>query len=377
MGKNILIIAGEPSGDVRGAELVKELKKTIPDARFRGFGGNNMERQGVKLIEHVRNLSFMGLVGVLKNLGKIRHHFLAVKKTVKENRPDLAILIDYPGFNLRIARFLYKMNVPVVYYIIPQVWIWHAGRVKQLKAFCKKILVLFKFEKIFLAERDTDSVFVGHPLLNSAPEIDNSPKEKTTVALLPGSRKNEIKNIFPHILDAASIINKKFPEVEFILARNSNVPEELYDEALSKHPVPHIRPVYNDTFTALNKSDYALVTSGTAALEAAIMEKPMVVTYKTAPLTYFIAMKIVRYPYISLVNIIPNREIVPECLQNNATGENMAEKIINWIENPDQAAKTKAAIIKVKQTLGEKGAARRAAQEIVNLLESTESAQAV
>ncbi len=372
MNKNILIIAGEPSGDVRGAELVKELKKSLPEIRLWGFGGDMMKAEGVELIEHVSNLSFMGLMGVLKNLGKILGHFAAIKKAVREKKPDMAILIDYPGFNLRIAKMLHKMNIPVVYYIIPQVWIWHASRVKTLKAFCKKILVLFSFEKIFLKERGAESTFVGHPLIDMAPPVDNNRRENITVALIPGSRKNEIINIFPPILDAAHIISKNFPDVRFILARNSNVPDDLYDKALAKYPSLPVSAVYNDTFSALNKSDYVLVTSGTAALETAIMEKPMVITYKTSPLTYFLAMKLVTVPYISLVNIIPGKEIVPECLQDRATGENMAEHIMKWIKDPALTETIKKDILKVKATLGEKGAAKRAAEEAAKtFLENT------
>ena len=368
MKKSILIIAGEPSGDMRGAEIVSEIKKLIADVHIWGIGGDNMQREGVELTDHVKNLSFMGIMGVLKNLGKIRKQFKDITTEAKKRNPDLAVLIDYPGFNLRVAKALHKMNIPVVYYIIPQVWVWHESRIKPLKAFTKKILVLFKFEQTFLKERDTDSIFVGHPLIDVAPKIDNTPHKNITIALLPGSRKNELKFLFSPILAAASIIKKKIPTIKFILAKSSNVPNEMYEEALSFHPELPISTVFNSTFEALNKCDYAIVASGTASLETTIMEKPMVVTYKIAPFTYFIASKLIKFDYVSLANIISKKELIPECLQSEATGELIAQRLLKIIEDPELTAQTKAGLKKVKESLGEKGAAQRVAVEIVKML---------
>ena len=353
---------------MRGAEIVSEIKKLAPDADLWGIGGDNMQREGVELTDHVKNLSFMGLMGVIKNLGKIRKQFKSITTEAKKRKPDLAILIDYPGFNLRVAKALHKMNIPVVYYIIPQVWVWHESRVKHLKAFTKKILVLFKFEEAFLKERDTESTFVGHPLIDVAPDIDNTPHKNITIALLPGSRKSELKFLFSPILDAASIIHKKIPNIDFVLAKSSNVPVEMYEETLASHSELSITPVIDNTFDALNKCDYAIVASGTASLETTIMEKPMVVTYKIAPFTYFFATKIIKFDYVSLANIILKKELIPECLQTKATGELIARRLLKIIEDPELTAQTKAGLKKVKESLGEKGAARRAAEEIVKML---------
>ena len=204
--------------------------------------------------------------------------------------------------------------------------------------------------------------------MDIAPEIDNTPHNNLTIALLPGSRKNEIRNLFIPILEAASIINKKIPAVHFILARNSNIPDAMYEDVLSDYPDLSITPVFNNTFEALNKCDYAIVASGTASLETTIMEKPMVITYRIAPFTSFLATKIIKFDYLCLTNIIAKEELVPECLQKNATGEIIARRLLRIIENPELTARTKEGLKKVKESLGEKGAARRAAEEIVKML---------
>jgi len=373
MDQNILIITGEPSGDIRAGELLGELKKLLPDTVFWGIGGDSMRENGVELIEHVKNLSMVGVLEVLKKIPRIFSQYRNVTKNIKERKPDFAILIDYPGFNLKIAKFLKKENVPVIYYIIPQVWAWGAGRVKLLKRFTDKILVLFDFEKKFLSDHDTDSEFVGHPLVDkvpSQPAVEAENKD-LTIALLPGSRENEIKHIFPVILDAAETIKDHGKNARFTLAENSNIDKKLYDLVLEQHPRLDIERISDNTIGALAKADLAIVTSGTATLETAIMEKPMVVVYRAARLTAFLARKFVKGVFVlGLVNIISGKEIVPEVLQERLTPEILADEVMKIIDNPSRTQEIKNDLRKVKQSLGEKGASLRAAKAIKDFVEN-------
>jgi len=237
---NILIIAGEPSGDIRGAELLREIKPLIGNVSFWGIGGDRLQKEGLELIEHVRNLSIVGVWEALARIGAIRSQYKKCVKNIRQRKPVAAILVDYPGFNLRIAKHLHKQNIPVIYYIIPQVWAWGAGRVHQLKLYTDKILVLFEFEKRFLQKYNVDSDFVGHPVVDIA--VTRAP-EKTerdgfTIALLPGSRESEIKSLFPDMLQSARILHDRYKgKISFIVAENSNLAEGLYTSLLSIIPI--------------------------------------------------------------------------------------------------------------------------------------------
>ena len=369
MEKNILILTGEPSGDLRGAELASELNKRSPGLKLWGIGGDKMREEGVDLTAHIKDFSIMGLWSVITSLGKIRRQFSDIKKEILERSPDIAVLIDYPGFNLRIADFLKKHGIPVIYYVIPQVWAWGAHRAEKLGALTDKILVLFNFEKEFLAGRGIESVFVGHPILDNAPEVHDVPREKLTIALLPGSRVKEVKRMLPPIMEAAEKIDEKTDGgARFIIARNASVPETVYETTLLFYDHLDIKSMYNNTFGVLADSDLAIVTSGTATLETAVMEKPMVLTYKLSPFSYFVAKRIVSVKYAGLVNIIAGEEIAPECIQDKATGENIASRLLPLIEDPSLNTETRHQLRKVKKALGEKGAAYRAAAEVVKML---------
>jgi lipid-A-disaccharide synthase len=369
MKKNILIITGEPSGDLRGAELARELNKKAPGLKIWGIGGDQMREEGVDLTAHIKDFSIIGLWSVITSLGKIHRQFRDIKREILERSPDIAVLIDYPGFNLRIAAFLKKQGIPVVYYVIPQVWAWGSRRAEKLGQLTDKLLVLFNFEKEFLAARGIESIFVGHPILDNAPEIQDMPKEKLTIALLPGSRVKEVKRMLPPIMDAAGRINAAIrDDIRFIIAKNASVPETVYEASLLYYEDLDIHSMYNNTFGALAESDLAIVTSGTATLETAVMEKPLVLTYKLTPFSYFVAKRIVSVKYVGLVNIIAGKEIAPECIQDKATGENIAECLLPLIQDNSLNSETRHQLREVKKALGEKGAARRAAEEIVKML---------
>jgi lipid-A-disaccharide synthase len=371
MNNNILIIAGEPSGDIRGGELLSELKGLLPETSFWGIGGDRMKDEGVELIEHVQNLSIVGVWEAIKDLSRIREQYKQVAENVKKRKPSLAILIDYPGFNLKIASFLHREKIPVVYYIIPQVWAWGQSRVKSIKKNIDKVLVLFNFEKEFLARFGINAEFVGHPLLESVPEKTEKKEDPSSlsIALLPGSRESEIKNLLPVMAGAAERISRYKEDVSFIVAENSNIDSSLYDSILSKYEKLHLTRIKDNTFEALSKSDFAVVTSGTATLETAVMEKPMVITYRTSFLTATLFRLFVRAPYIGLANIVAGKEVAPEILQEDATPENLSKKVLEMINDEQEMLNIKGELRKVKEALGEKGAAKKAANAINQYIE--------
>ena len=368
MNRNILIITGEPSGDLRAGELLKELKDLLPNTSFWGIGGDHMSRQSVELIEHIRRLSLVGVWEVIKNLSRIRKHYKNVIRNIQKRKPDLAILIDYPGFNLRVAGFLHAENIPVIYYVIPQVWAWGTHRTKALKRFVDKALCLFKFEEEFLKRAGIDCEFTGHPLLDKIPSAaplgPHAGRGLFTIALLPGSRKSEILSMFPVMLRAAEKIHARRKDVRFIVAENSNIDRALYDPALAAHSDLEISRFTDDTLTCLDRCDFAIVTSGTATLETAIMEKPMVIVYRTAPLTYLIYRLFIRIPFLGLANIIAGEEVAPELLQGDCTAEKLCRKVLEITGDDSLMRSMKDKLRKVKHSLGEKGASRRAAEAI-------------
>lgn len=368
MKKNVLIIAGEPSGDARASELLKELKRLLPDASFWGVGGDLMAREGVDLAAHIRDFCIIGVWEAIKNLGKIKAQFRHLAGQIEERKPSFAILIDYPGFNLKIARFLCSRNIPVVYYVVPQVWAWGEWRVKELKENVDRCLTLFAFEERFLKERGVDACFVGNPLLDSYPDVTSVPHKGFTVALLPGSRKSEITHMLPMMLGAAERISKEKSDVNFILAESSNVADWMYNDALAAHPGLKLSRVKDATYSALQLSDFALVASGTATLETAVMEKPMIISYKVPLLTEVLFKLISKMRVIGLANIIAGKEIMPELIQREATSEKVAKKTLDIIRDGSKLEEMRSELLKVKLALGPRGASKRAAETIAGFV---------
>jgi len=367
MDRNILIIAGEPSGDIRAGEVLKELKKLLPGTSFWGIGGDCMEQQGVEIIEHIQHLSIIGVWEAIKNLSLIRRQYKNVTENIRKRKPHLAILIDYPGFNLKVAGFLHRENVPVIYYVIPQVWAWGRGRIKTLKRCVNKALVLFEFEKNLLDEHGIDSEFVGHPLLDKAPLEEKERikgKEHFTIALLPGSRKSEIENMLRTMLDTAEVIQEKLQDVRFIIAENSNVPKTLYDPMLAERDNLSVSRRTDDTFAVLAECDFAIVTSGTATLETAVMQKPMVIVYRAAFLTYILVRIFKKVAFLGMPNILAGKEIVPELYQDDLTPEKLSRKILAIIEDDSRMRQIEEELKAVRDSLGGRGASRRAAEAI-------------
>lgn len=371
--KHFVIIAGEASGDMHAAYLVYEIKKINPNITFSGLGGPQMKKSGVLLYEDLTKLAVVGFLEVIKHIKEIKRLFRLILKKVKESKVDAVILVDYPGFNLRLARELKKMGIKVIYYISPQVWAWKENRVKLIKKCTDKMLVLFQFEKKFYARHEIDVTFVGHPLIDTV-NMTNSKEtflssigllqDKTTIGILPGSRQKEIEHLLPIMLDAAQFIYKKNQNMQFLILKAPTLSNDTLNKYFKGINIP-IKLVETERYDALNACDVCMVASGTATLETAILQKPMVVIYKTSFLTWILAKLFVKIPYIGLVNVVAGKKIVPECLQFDATPKKIAQEIRDIIDNPTRFELIKSELSKVKSSLGESGASQRTAQAVL------------
>ncbi|HEV7331849.1 MAG TPA: lipid-A-disaccharide synthase [Flavisolibacter sp.] len=389
------IIAGEASGDLHGSNLIKELKQLDKAADIRCWGGDLMEAAGGKVVKHYRDLAFMGFVEVVMNLRTILSNLKFCKQDIAAFAPDVMILIDYPGFNLRIAKWAKEAGLRVIYYISPQVWAWKESRVKGIKQWVDKMLVILPFEKTFYQERDYKVEYIGHPLVQVVAEAvqekmgvplrctgpatektieitANEWEGKPLIALLPGSRKQEITVKLPVMLEAA----KAFPDYQFIIAQAPGQPLSFYQELTSSYQNVWIA-VAGQTYTLLTKACAALVTSGTATLETALFGVPQVVCYKGSALSYQIAKRLVKIKYISLVNLIMDKPVVKELIQNELTVSNIQHALGAILHDETRIGQMKADYGELKSILQKEGnASARAAQEIVGYLQATIASKA-
>lgn len=356
------IVAGEASGDLHGFHLMRSCKKVDSKINFRGIGGPKMKSRGLSSLVNFNRLAVMGFVEVFRDL----LFFIKLKKflikDIKKHSPQKIILIDYPGFNLSLAKTIKKtIDIPVFFYISPQVWAWKEARVKQIKKNIDKLIVIFPFEKEWYKKRGVEVEFFGHPL------IDLIKKQKTTqvknqtkvVGLFPGSRKQEILKHLPILQQTMVILRKKKPEIKFILCHAPGL-DKTTKTLLQKINVEKI--VYNSE-EAFQSCDAAIVTSGTATLECAISQTPLVVIYKTSIISWLIAKYFLSIPFISIVNIIANKKIVEECLQKNATPQKIASETLQLLKYPERM---KENLSKVKNSLGHSGVYKKTAQFIIN-----------
>lgn len=373
---NILIVAGEPSGDLHASNLVKDLRSMRQGLRFFGLGGGLSKEAGVEVVFDISKLALVGAVEVVKNIATVGKAYKAVISKIDAEKPDLAILVDYPGFNLRLAKALKKRSIPVVYYISPQIWAWGFDRIEIIKRCVKKMVVFFKFEEELYKKYGVDAEFVGHPLVDivkmTLPRDDvmkayDLLKGKKTIALLPGSRSLEVRSFLPVMLSAAGILNDKLKGAQFIIARHPGLPISLYEEAIGKSGLD-ARIATSDTYNIVGASDFAIVASGTATLETAMIGTPFVLMYKASFITYLLYKAVMRSPFLGLVNIIAGKEVAPEFLQYDATPEKIAAKAFEIIEDAGNMAAMRSELASVKSSLGGPGARLRAAKAIFPLL---------
>lgn len=367
-----MIIAGEASGDLHGSGVVRELKQLNPTMDIYGVGGDTMKREGMSLVYHIRELGFMGFVEVLKHLPFIKTMERTLEQVVKYKKPDVLVLIDYPGFNLRFAAIAKRYGVKIVYYISPQVWAWHRSRVKKMRGLIDKMFVIFPFEVDFYKQEGIDAEFVGHPLMEVLAsrldrssfckryEIDNA---KGIIALFPGSRFQEIENIFPNMLEAARrVAAQQNMEVAVGIAPTL---EEKYFRTL--FDVDRIHLVKGASYELMQYASFAFVASGTATLETACFATPMVVVYRTSWLTYLIGRLLVRVKNIGLVNIVAGKKIVPELIQHMASARNLTRVALSILNDSVKIAEMKTELVKIKGMLGKHGASRVVAERIFEM----------
>ncbi len=363
---NYYIVAGEASGDLHASNLMRELKLLDKKASFRCWGGDLMKEQGATLVKHYRELAFMGFTEVLLNLRTILKNIELCKNDLLHNRPDALVLVDYPGFNLRIAEFAKKKGIKVVYYISPQVWAWKQSRVYKIKRIVDKMLVILPFEKEFYDKFKYDVEFVGHPLLDAVTAIPYREEavmtDKPIIALLPGSRKQEILQMLPLMMT----VIPSFKKYQFVVAGAPSQQTEFYEHLLKDTDV---KIVYNQTYNLLRQSHAALVTSGTATLETALFAIPEVVCYKGGTISYQIAKKLVKVNYISLVNLIMNREVVKELIQDEVSPANLKNEL-DKILDTSVRKKMLVDFVELQQKLGGAGASRKAAESIYRFLKT-------
>ncbi len=364
------LIAGEASGDLHASNLMKTLKSTDPEADFRYYGGDEMKKQGGKAVRHYKDVAYMGFVDVFLHLPAILKNIKFVKQDIEEYKPDVVILVDYPGFNLRIAEFAHKKGFKIFYYISPKIWAWKQSRVHKIKAFIDKMFIIFPFEKDFYKKYDYEVEYVGNPILDAIETSKSDIKkfrkkydlnEKRIIALLPGSRKREIQHNFPTMLKVA----EKFPEYQFVVAAAPSLDREVFEKYIKNK---EIKLVYNDTYELLKHSKAAIVTSGTATLETAILNIPELVCYKGDNLSYHIAKRLVKVDYISLVNLVMQREIIKEFIQYDMTLENIGKELELILNNDVYRNTMLSNFAKLREILGGKGASKRTAEIIVRSL---------
>ncbi|MGE0267740.1 MAG: lipid-A-disaccharide synthase [Candidatus Omnitrophota bacterium] len=375
---HIIIIAGEDSGDLHGALLVNALKQLNPKLTFSGLGGQKMKASGVELYQDFTKLAVVGFIEVLKHYPEFKKIFDFILDKIKTIQPVAVILIDYPGFNLRVAKKLESVDTKVIYYISPQVWAWKKNRVFTIKKYIDRMLVLFQFEKDFYARFGIDVDFVGHPLVDTV-KVD-TPRDKilsqvglqdykTTIGLLPGSRQKEIERHLPVMLKTAELLQNEFPMLQFLLVKAPSISRSTLTAMTDKMKI-RIPIIEENIYDAIGACDLCLVTSGTATLETALLEKPMIVMYKTSWTTWILAKMVVKIPHISLVNVVAQKEVVPEFIQNKATAPAMAKALKDIFTDEIKIATMKEQLRNMTESLGTSPATLKAAESILKTITS-------
>ena len=379
--KKILLVAGEVSGDLHGSHLMKAIQRIDPEIQFFGVGGEGLERAGMKLLYHSQSLSVVGITEVLLKLGSILKALRGLKKSLDREKPDLVILIDFPDFNLRLAKIAHRRGIPILYYIGPQVWAWRPKRIKLIARLVKKMIVLFPFEVPLYEAAGVDVEWVGHPLLDMVKPILSKEKafqqfgldpNRRTVGLLPGSRIHEVERLLPPLLASAHLLQKEIPDLQFIIPLAPGIPKTMLSSWMEKISVP-LKLVEGFTHDAMNLSELLIAASGTATLEGAILGKPMIILYKVSLPSSWVARALIRVDHIGLVNLVAEKEIAPELLQKDVNPQRIADEAFRILRDPILSRKMTDSMGEVRQKLGDPGAAQRAAHIVVSLLREGEA----
>lgn len=372
---NILIVAGEASGDLHASALLRELKKRAPGLRAFGMGGAHTQAEGLEALADARDISVMGLVEVLPAIPRILGVMKKLEAEAKARRPDVAILVDLPDFNLRLAKKLHALGIPVAYYVSPTVWAWRKGRIKIIKKYVAKMMCIFPFEEPFYAREGVAARYVGNPSvdeLGPAPAKDVARRalglsDAPVLALLPGSRMGEIRRIFPSMLEAAREVVARHPGMQVVVPVAPTIDAEVIRAEAARHQVVPVL-VEGRAPEVVAASEAAVVASGTAVLEAALMERPLVVVYRVSQLTYWIARLLVKVAHVAIVNLLAGREVVPELIQGAMRPARIAAELQRLLDDPAARAQQLRDLAEVRQKLGAPGAASRAADEVLALL---------
>jgi len=376
VSKSVFIIAGEASGDLHGCNLVISLKNRNSKIKFFGIGGEKMKKAGVQLIASANDMAVVGFTEIFARLANILKAAIKIKYMLKKIKPDLLILIDYPDFNLYMAGYAKKLGIPVMYYISPQVWAWRRGRVKKIRKRVDRMVVILPFEKEFYKKVGITVDYVGHPIMDWIPkDLDKNELKyffdaRTAfpiLGILPGSRKEEIKNILPIMVDTLKLLNKRYKNIKAYLPLADTLNKRYVNMFIQDLPFLKIIPS-KDIYKMLSICDLAFVTSGTATLETAIMEIPMVVVYKGSYISFYIAKTLVNVPYISLVNLIAGENLVPELVQDKLTVENLTKMALNILEDEFIKYKIIQGLKRIKNFLGKGGVSERVAQIAIEMM---------
>jgi len=373
--KKLMIITGEVSGDLIGAALVKELKSLKPHLNIIGIGGDKMREEGIELIYHSDQMAFLGFIEVVKHLPFIRKVQKKLIDVIKAEKIMHVVLIDYPGFNLSIAKKLKPLGVKVIYYVSPQIWAWAKGRIKKVKKYVDKMLVVFPFEVEFYGKENINVEYVGHPLVERVSSYKFLNKDefyakfkleidKGILIVMPGSRKQEVKEIFPEAIKAAGKLANKFT-LQVVVARSKNIDEEYLRQISDNEKFVSIE---DHNYELMKYSRFGIIKSGTSTLEAGYFSLPMVIVYKTSSLTYLIGKQLVKLDRIGMVNILLNEIVVPELIQNDASGENIFKEASNILSDNQIYEDMKLRLGEVKNKLGGEGASEKAARSILEIL---------
>lgn len=378
--KKILIMTGEASGDLHGANLARELRNQDPSLALYGVGSKKMREAGVRMLADASEISVVGIAEVLTHFGAIYRVFSRLKNFLKQEHPDLLILIDFPDFNIRLGKAAKRLGIPVLYYISPQVWAWRKGRVKTIADLVKAMIVVFPFEVDIYKNVGVDVRFVGHPLTDVVQSsLDQREARirlgldagKRTIALLPGSRTKEITNLLPDMLAAAGILKKRFQDLQFVLPVAPTLSTRFVRQFTDSCDVM-LKLVDGRVYDVLRASDAAMVTSGTATLETGLMAVPMVIVYRVSALSYVIGRMLIDVEHIGLVNIVAGHRLVPELVQREATAENIAGAMTKMLEDPGYYEKLRTGLAGLRTQLGEAGASSRVASIVAEFLKGSD-----